>query len=303
MLHSLNPPASGIDAPDDVVGGSPVNQQHFVDQVRESLQVKCHLQLMLWLQGDFQHSLPHQIFIAAWGDFSRGLVQHDVVSTIPALRTSHIANRDISQFTSHLFHRWLGHGAAPFAAHYENLTLSPDGAGREGLEAFNNMHSVVVHGIRDARGRHDCIYIFLNSDPVVGPQALDHLRIMLPFVDTAVRQVEHLPCQSVEDAAPQEPEIAEEVACVAATDLQLSTRELEIMDWVRMGKTNYEVGKILNISTFTVKNHLQRIFRKLDVTNRAQAVSQIRRITAAIDEAPAVLAHCEACPKASACRR
>ena len=275
MLHSLNPPASGIDAPDDVVGGSPVNQQHFVDQVRESLQVKCHLQLMLWLQGDFQHSLPHQIFIAAWGDFSRGLVQHDVVSTIPALRTSHIANRDISQFTSHLFHRWLGHGAAPFAAHYENLTLGPDGAGRAGLEAFTEMHSVLVHGIRDARGRHDCIYIFLNSDPVVGPQALDHLRIMLPFVDTAVRQVEHLPCQSVEDAAPQEPEIAEEVACVAATDLQLSTRELEIMDWVRMGKTNYEVGKILNISTFTVKNHLQRIYKKVGTSGRAHTVTKL----------------------------
>ncbi len=296
-------PTDRNDAPDEVGGRAAVDQKHFVNQVRESLQVKCHLQLMLWLQGDFQRSLPHQIFIAAWGDFSRGLVQHDVVSTLPALRTSRIANRDISQFTSHLFHRWLGHGAAPFAARFENLTLSPDGTGRDGLDAFTTMRSVLVHGIRDARGRHDCIYIFLNNDPVVGPQALDHLRIMLPFVDTAVRQVEHLPCQNVEDAAPQEPDIPDAAGCIAATDLQLSSRELEIMDWVRMGKTNYEVGKILDISTFTVKNHLQRIFRKLEVTNRAQAAAQIRRLAAAIEDAPAMLAHCEACPKAGACIR
>ena len=47
------------------------------------------------------------------------------------------------------------------------------------------------------------------------------------------------------------------------------------MDWVRVGKTNEVIGVILNISPFTVKNHLKRIFRKLDVSNRAQAVSKI----------------------------
>jgi DNA-binding CsgD family transcriptional regulator len=30
----------------------------------------------------------------------------------------------------------------------------------------------------------------------------------------------------------------------------------------------------LNISAFTVKNHLQRIYRKMDVLNRAQAVAK-----------------------------
>ena len=47
------------------------------------------------------------------------------------------------------------------------------------------------------------------------------------------------------------------------------------MEWVRMGKTNQEIGMILNISAFTVKNHLQRIFKKLDAMNRAQAVGLI----------------------------
>jgi DNA-binding CsgD family transcriptional regulator len=55
----------------------------------------------------------------------------------------------------------------------------------------------------------------------------------------------------------------------------LSSREQEIMDWVKHGKTNYEIGMILDISAFTVKNHLQRIFKKLDVLNRAQAVAKL----------------------------
>jgi DNA-binding CsgD family transcriptional regulator len=54
----------------------------------------------------------------------------------------------------------------------------------------------------------------------------------------------------------------------------LSEREAEIMRWLKIGKTNYEIGRILEISAFTVKNHLQRIFRKLVVFNRAHAVAK-----------------------------
>ena len=42
-----------------------------------------------------------------------------------------------------------------------------------------------------------------------------------------------------------------------------------------MGKTNPEIGCILHISGFTVKNHLKSVYTKLDVTNRAQAVAKL----------------------------
>lgn len=57
-------------------------------------------------------------------------------------------------------------------------------------------------------------------------------------------------------------------------DYNLSARESEILAWVALGKTNPEIGSILGISTFTVKNHVQRILKKLDVTNRTQAVGK-----------------------------
>jgi DNA-binding CsgD family transcriptional regulator len=61
----------------------------------------------------------------------------------------------------------------------------------------------------------------------------------------------------------------------------LSARELEIMQWVRMGKTNSEIAMILHLSTFTVKNHMRRIYKKLDVLNRAQAVGSLDRMQGA----------------------
>jgi transcriptional regulator EpsA len=54
----------------------------------------------------------------------------------------------------------------------------------------------------------------------------------------------------------------------------LTARQMEIMKWVRQGKTNHEIGAIMDISPFTVKNHLQKIFQRLNVTNRVQALGQ-----------------------------
>jgi DNA-binding CsgD family transcriptional regulator len=59
---------------------------------------------------------------------------------------------------------------------------------------------------------------------------------------------------------------------------ELSARETEILRWIALGKTNPEIGSILNISAFTVKNHVQRILKKLDVTNRTQAVGKTHAV-------------------------
>jgi DNA-binding CsgD family transcriptional regulator len=54
----------------------------------------------------------------------------------------------------------------------------------------------------------------------------------------------------------------------------LTPREQEILRWVYLGKSNGEVGAILKISPLTVKNHVQKILRKLNVVNRTQAVGK-----------------------------
>jgi DNA-binding NarL/FixJ family response regulator len=52
----------------------------------------------------------------------------------------------------------------------------------------------------------------------------------------------------------------------------LSTREREILDLLAQGLANKEIGAKLNLSPFTVKNHLARVFEKLHVRCRTEAV-------------------------------
>ncbi|WP_046528917.1 response regulator transcription factor [Cellulomonas sp. FA1] len=61
-------------------------------------------------------------------------------------------------------------------------------------------------------------------------------------------------------------------AGVASRD-DLSAREAEIMDVVAQGLTNTQIARRLFLSEKTVKNHINRIFAKLGVTNRAHAVA------------------------------
>lgn len=53
---------------------------------------------------------------------------------------------------------------------------------------------------------------------------------------------------------------------------QLSGRERECLRWVSVGKTDWEIGRILSISENTVHYHIERAKRKLGVTTRTQAV-------------------------------
>jgi len=52
----------------------------------------------------------------------------------------------------------------------------------------------------------------------------------------------------------------------------LSGREREILDLLSAGLSNKEIGARLNVSQFTVKNHLANVFAKLHVRSRTQAV-------------------------------
>ena len=53
--------------------------------------------------------------------------------------------------------------------------------------------------------------------------------------------------------------------------LGLTPREAEVLFWVAQGKMNAEIGIILDASPATVKKHVEHIFAKLDVENRAAA--------------------------------
>lgn len=54
----------------------------------------------------------------------------------------------------------------------------------------------------------------------------------------------------------------------------LSSREVDCIEQMALGLGNREIAETLGISVDTVKDHIQSLFHKLDVANRAQAVSR-----------------------------
>ncbi|WP_428633748.1 response regulator, partial [Sedimenticola sp.] len=55
--------------------------------------------------------------------------------------------------------------------------------------------------------------------------------------------------------------------------LPVTKREAEVLLWVAQGKTNREIGEILTMSPRTVNKHLEQIYTKIQVDNRAAATS------------------------------
>jgi DNA-binding NarL/FixJ family response regulator len=67
--------------------------------------------------------------------------------------------------------------------------------------------------------------------------------------------------------APEEPQLK-----------PLSDREKEILQLIGKGVSNNEAAQLLNLSKATIRTHLEHIYRKLEVTNRVEAVTEgIRR--------------------------
>lgn len=250
---------------------STAEMSQFVELLHESLKIRSHFEFLLWSQGNLQQFLPHDIMIAAWGDFSLGLVYFDIVSAVPGLRTTQIHNTHLIPLLKRLYAAWNSRARAPFELSMDQGIFTEGDLAASKLDGnFRHMRSALVHATKDVRGHNDCLYVLMSSSTRTTESARPMLETLLPYIDNALRQLEYVPEQMAADDA--------EDAHMESASEPLSGRELEIMEWVRNGKTNFEIGMILDISSFTVKNHLQRIFRKLDVVNRAQAVAKLGQL-------------------------
>ena len=57
-------------------------------------------------------------------------------------------------------------------------------------------------------------------------------------------------------------------------DVQLTTRERDVLSWVARGKTNAEVAELLWLAPSTVRKHLENVYAKLGVSTRTAAVAR-----------------------------
>ncbi|MEA2329005.1 MAG: hypothetical protein QOE68_3964 [Thermoanaerobaculia bacterium] len=63
----------------------------------------------------------------------------------------------------------------------------------------------------------------------------------------------------------------------AIESLELTNREIDVLRLIAAGLGNHDIARHLSLSFHTVKNHVQNIFKKIDVTRRMEAVERARR--------------------------
>ena len=236
--------------------------------IQEWIAVRRHYDLFISLQGEIQHYLPHEIMLAAWGNFNSNLISHDIVSPLLGVRTEHSDVRSLSPLLQGLFNRWIELGKKPY-------TLGVGESGflleERGLQcslgvALQGMQSILIHGVSDKRGQHDCLYMIFSSRKNIGICSMNAIKVMLPYLDAALGKIDPLPCdrQAL-------------LSLESGEDYGLSACEIEIMSWTKLGKTTSETAAILGIGTFMVKAHLRNIFKKLHAHNRMPTVSRVEQ--------------------------
>ena len=79
-------------------------------------------------------------------------------------------------------------------------------------------------------------------------------------------------------AAPADVAVNSTAAAAAEPSTLLSAREKEVLDFITRGFTAQEIAKLMQLSPFTVRTFVRRIYSKLKVTSKTEAIYEARTL-------------------------
>lgn len=226
-----------------------------------SLRVYQRAHFFAWTQGLLQSLFKHEALICTLRGGDPPTLRADSFSMVAQEQAifGEMFLRDAC-VAPNLIKAWEDQGFRPLICNAGDGTFArgPFALELERLRATQ----ILAHGTHDAQGKASSFYAFLCAPGTLGPKHAYLARLVTPFVHAAwVRTEVSWRAKGDDGARSGEPS-------------RITGREQEILKWVSLGKSNFEIGAILGISPLTVKNHVQKILRKLDVVNRAQAVGK-----------------------------
>ncbi|HEX9183219.1 MAG TPA: XrtB/PEP-CTERM-associated transcriptional regulator EpsA [Burkholderiales bacterium] len=226
-----------------------------------SLRVYQRAHFFSWTQGLLQGLIPHAVLVCALRSGDSPAMRAESFSMIAPQQAvfGEMFLRD-SAGALDLVKAWQEAGFQPLMRDAADAPFARGPFAQE-LERAG-VTQILAHGTHDAEGLATGFYAFLCAAGTLGPRHAHLARLVTPLLhDAWVRtEVNGRVQRSAGPGSGDKPRI--------------TLREQEILHWVSLGKSNCEIGTILEISPLTVKNHVQKILRKLDVVNRAQAVGK-----------------------------
>jgi transcriptional regulator EpsA len=226
-----------------------------------SLRVHARAHFFSWSQGLLQSLIRHELLICTLCLGKPPAFRADGFSmTAPEPSNfSDLFLRDTAVAPALLKH-WEERRYQPFVIEPGAGAL-PGGAFARELERIGATQ-LLVHGLHDCDGRAISLFTFACRPGSVGPRQVYLAQLLAPALHAAWVRTQ---LQRRSDGAAVEKTSGSSV---------LTVREQDILKWIYLGKSNFEIGAILKISPLTVKNHVQKILRKLNVVNRTQAIGK-----------------------------
>jgi DNA-binding NarL/FixJ family response regulator len=141
---------------------------------------------------------------------------------------------------------------------------------------------VATRAVKEELPRTSVLIVTLSENPEYLLEALRAGAAGFVLKDASRREVVTAVRQVLRGESPLDPKLAAQLIRRLANEAgtserparhgdELTPRELDVLRLVAEGKTNTEIGQSLFISVGTVKMHLERIIRKLGVSDRTQA--------------------------------
>lgn len=242
--------------------------------VDASTRVRRRHQFFTWLQSHLQNFLPHRLALCGAYDRPTRTVQFDLYNVVPvAADLLPLLRDERSPLMADIAMQWIEGGARCIETDAAR-TARVVGAGLRGSLRDAGLDHLAVHGVARPQRPREIESLFVLASRDAAPwrdEQLLSFEMLLPHVHATYLRVQVLEREM--GGAPAGPNksgrpVAAEHAAI------VTEREREILGWVRDGKSNAEIGLVLGISALTVKNHVQKILRKLGASNRAQAVAR-----------------------------
>lgn len=251
MIRKATPAAQVAHAP-HAPGPSDFERDLLLRAIEAALDVHDRAQFEAWIEGGLGLLVPHAALAGVELD-RQGAVRHaeclhagpdgEGLAVVQARQLA-AAFHAFAELPPTAAARQVGHGGHGGASE----PVLPGGG------------DILLHRARLVSGAA-LYFVFFDVPQHAEARCRHHLRLLSSHLKMAWTRVFGLPAAGI-------------VVPDGAQGGPITAREREILDWMRQGKSNQEISQILGISPLTLKAHVRKIYRKLDVADREAAVAR-----------------------------
>ncbi len=229
------------------------DQGRLVSIIDSSLKVNDEKRFFCWAQCELQYLMPHEILLCGTNMGAGSMMRYFLFSSTPEFTIEHV--RELCNPNDGLINQMMR--IAELSG--DVFLIGPDSRDNLDLDCMKALRrhkliNAVAHGVLDAESRLKSYFCFFRVHEKLDNRTRYLLNILLPILDVTISRV-------AVNAVPQK-----------QCEVMLGKRLMEVLLLLKAGKSNQEIAEELALSPLTVKNHVQKILKKLKAKSRTHAV-------------------------------